>query len=880
MAASKETSNRFSDRSGDSAGKRWRRWLVGSVVVIAFAMAALVFWRLPIAGMVLRAGLDWAGFPNARLTVSNLSLSRLRLTGVRLGGEVEAASAEIGFDLIRLPGPAVTRVSLGRTRIDLTDPAGLLRRRLDAPRVAQPATTIRRLLDRAAALPQITIEDVALRYPADGSVVSLSGSVVTNRTAARDYHARYALQLTGNIGSTAPAVSINGTARIGRALSSIDAGLTADEDAASGSLTLRAELSETDARISGAARINVADAGRLATLFAAFQGAAGRLSLSVRSLTAVVVALDAPLDRAGLDTALRRAGAGGLAVEASLEEARHPVGVTAVNATLSAVARSPDTAVDALRVDGRLALRAGRIRAGGIELANLTFKAPFRIDQRDDIVIIALPEPVRASATELKANEGGIVVSPVALSLSGGQTHALRFNFGTGYQADLQLELETDAATFRSRKETAYRVDIAPIALRLAGTAKQIDEMRLHLRAPRLSATERDREFIIDDLGITVQRVGNSHTGDLRGRLSVLNRGKPLIAPIEVQSGVSLWRDVLTFDGRAEAPGAVVLVTKGRHDLFAGRGSAELKLQPVHFPAGQVEFRSLVPGLSDIDIRAGTVGGEARLSWDKNGLDGDVAARIDGMNIAHRTGTTIEGLSATIRLDRIRPPHTPPGQIVRIRRIAAGAVLDDLTFRFALIDGATAGSTALKLDALTVGLAGGTLTMPPTVLGSSAETNQATVDLANVDLGRLLDLIGIDGVSGTGRLSGSIPMRQSGTALGIEGGRLAAAGPGVMKIRSEAVKKALAQGGAEVALMLDALEDFHYETLTLEIDKTFGGEGRVLLRTRGHNPAVRNGQLFVINLNVSGNVDHLAAVAAEALQLPAAIVRSMLPKAP
>jgi hypothetical protein len=76
--------------------------------------------------------------------------------------------------------------------------------------------------------------------------------------------------------------------------------------------------------------------------------------------------------------------------------------------------------------------------------------------------------------------------------------------------------------------------------------------------------------------------------------------------------------------------------------------------------------------------------------------------------------------------------------------------------------------------------------------------------------------------------------------------------------------------------MLSALEDFRYETLTLEIEKETAGEGRVILRTRGQNPAVRDGQPFVINLTLSGNVDGLAAVLAQALELPGGIVRTML----
>lgn len=879
MTNSSGISNRNSGPSDGSPGRRWRRWLLRGILVVAFAVAALVFWRLPIAGAVLRAGLDWAGISGARVTVTEFTLSRVRLAGIRLGGEVVADSVEIGFDLIRPSGPALTRLSLGRTRLDFTDPAGPLRQRLDEPQPAGGGTTLRRVLDRATALPLIAVEDMVLRYPVAGHVLTLSGSVATKRTDLQEYHARYAIKITGDLGGTARTLSITGTAFAGRVMS-IDAGLISSNEAATGSLALRAELSETDVRISGPARIDVAHMGTLASFLPALKGAGGRLSLSVRPLSAVTIALDAPLDRGGLITAMRRAGTDGLSIDASVSGGRHPAGVEAAEATVTAVARNLDIAADGLRLDGTVKLQAGRLRAGGVDLEDTNLQARFRIDRRNDIVILTLPDVVRARAAKATVGPAGIAVSPVALSLSGDRADAFRFNIATG-RSNLGLRLDVGASTARTGDGSAERLDLAPVALRLSGTADKTGDAILHLRVPNLSATRLGEAVVIDDLAATVRRVGNSHNGEMRGRVSLRRGGEPLLAPIEIRSNFALRRDTLTFAGQAEMPGAVLVIENGRHDLKIGRGSAELALQPFELEVARNSFRTLLPGFTDFEIRTGSGSGNARLSWGGNGMQGDMAARLDGMNITHRSGMTIRGLSASLRLDRLVPPRSPPGQTVRIDNIAAGVMLDDLSFQFGLIDGPAAGSTSVAIEGLTVKLAGGTLKIPPTVLGSSAAaTNRITIHVDGVDLAALLDLLGVDGVSGTGRLSGTIPLRQNSQAVGVDGGLLAAAGPGVMKIRSVAVKKALARGGADVVLMLEALEDFHYETLTLKIDKAFGGEGRILLSTRGHNPAVRNSQPFVINLNVSGNVDRLAAVAAQTLRLPADFVRSMIPKAP
>ncbi|MGA0394791.1 MAG: intermembrane phospholipid transport protein YdbH family protein, partial [Rhodospirillales bacterium] len=170
------------------------------------------------------------------------------------------------------------------------------------------------------------------------------------------------------------------------------------------------------------------------------------------------------------------------------------------------------------------------------------------------------------------------------------------------------------------------------------------------------------------------------------------------------------------------------------------------------------------------------------------------------------------------------------------------------------------------------------LKVTPTVIDSAADTNEGIINIKGVDLAAIFTAAGVDGVSGTGRLNGAIPVRMTGKTITITNGRLATAKPGVLKINSETVNQTLARGGPEVVLMLSALRDFYYEKLTLKIEKKPDGEGNLLLHTRGHNPAVRNGQPFIINLNLTGNVDRLAALAAQAFQLPSAVVSAMLPK--
>jgi hypothetical protein len=550
----------------------WTRWIFAAGIVLAAIVAAGAYWRLPLAGAVLRAALDRAGLAGATLTVDSLSTSRIRLSDVRLGPELAIANAEAGLDLTRLPENPVTQLVIDGVEADLAGTAMTLQQVSRNGRGDTAPATIRGWIHGAEGLPPVTVRNLSLRHAPAGPGVTLTGSAESGPNGAGAYAVRFAMRLSGEIKGEKREVALDGTAGVSTEVAIAEVRAKTDDGAVDGMATARVDLAADQAAIDATVRLNLRDAGILASLSPWLQGAAGRIELAVRTPTPLAIGLDTPLDPPVLATALQRAGAGGVRLEAKIESA------------------------------------------------------------------------------------------------------------------------------------------------------------------------------------------------------------------------------------------------------------------------------SLRPDVQGID------------------------------------GTTVQGLSAEIRLDQLVPPRTPAGQAMRVKHIAAGVTFDDLALRFALVGGVTPDIPALRIESLQATFAGGHLNVVPTVVDSAAESNDATIAVKDVDLAAVLAAAGLEGVSGTGRLNGTIPVTVVKNVVDITGGRLEAAGPGLLRIRSDAAKQALAQGGEDVALMLSALENFRYETLTVEIEKKLTGEGRILLATRGHNPDVRDGHPFVINLNLTGNVDRLAVVAAQVFQLPGALIRTMLPR--
>ena len=151
-----------------------------------------------------------------------------------------------------------------------------------------------------------------------------------------------------------------------------------------------------------------------------------------------------------------------------------------------------------------------------------------------------------------------------------------------------------------------------------------------------------------------------------------------------------------------------------------------------------------------------------------------------------------------------------------------------------------------------------------------------TLQFDQVDLGELLKLVKLDGLSGTGVLNGSLPVVIRDNRIAVVDGALRTAGSGVLRYRSPTARQALESGGESVDLLLQALENFQYDTLSFSVDKRLDGETELRLQTTGNNPEVLDGYPFAININLSGNADQILASVLEGFRLSDSALRAIV----
>ena len=123
----------------------------------------------------------------------------------------------------------------------------------------------------------------------------------------------------------------------------------------------------------------------------------------------------------------------------------------------------------------------------------------------------------------------------------------------------------------------------------------------------------------------------------------------------------------------------------------------------------------------------------------------------------------------------------------------------------------------------------------------------------------LVEVLALEGedITGSGFLSGIIPVSLTNNVASVIQGRLESEPPGgVIRYAGAAdVVAAAQQPGLDFALR--ALDDFKYETLTATVDYAEDGTLSVGISLVGNNPAVESGRTIHYNLNVTENMPDL-----------------------
>lgn len=218
-----------------------------------------------------------------------------------------------------------------------------------------------------------------------------------------------------------------------------------------------------------------------------------------------------------------------------------------------------------------------------------------------------------------------------------------------------------------------------------------------------------------------------------------------------------------------------------------------------------------------------------------NGLEGEVEFQLG------ERGLTID--APLIRLEEVNP-GIPIGPATAGAKYTAAA--------------RAWGEGRLELMGANAEFLGGEVWVAPNSwdLDNSPWTIPLVVD--NLELSRLMTLYPAENLSGTGKLSGRVPVLIApGTGVRIEGGELVAHDPGgILKLPADRLR-GISQDNQALELVARAVENFHYSVLDSRVQYDQDGTLHLDLHIEGRNPEVQGGRPIVLNIDLEEDIPAL-----------------------
>jgi len=165
----------------------------------------------------------------------------------------------------------------------------------------------------------------------------------------------------------------------------------------------------------------------------------------------------------------------------------------------------------------------------------------------------------------------------------------------------------------------------------------------------------------------------------------------------------------------------------------------------------------------------------------------------------------------------------------------------------------------LNLSSFSGSVMGGSLSTAAQKFDFSRTTQKFKVDVKDVNLANLLKQYSPGELSGTGLLSGSIPIEINPSGIRIEQGAVAAVAPGGLLQMTSTRANTIAKNQPSMKLVVDALKDFHYTALASQVN--YDEEGKLLLaiKLEGRNPSLERGRPINLNVNLEEDVPAMLA---------------------
>jgi hypothetical protein len=371
----------------------------------------------------------------------------------------------------------------------------------------------------------------------------------------------------------------------------------------------------------------------------------------------------------------------------------------------------------------------------------------------------------------------------------------------------------------------------------------------------RLERTEGSPKTYQTELGLALDGVALEHPS---------GHSRPVDFSVKVAADPQILKADIETRGR-ERP--VKLTAQLEHEWSTGHGTAHGVLDPVVFDSttlrlGQFWNPWSLPG----DLTAGSVAGTFDWRWTMNAqhqlqVQGGSADIVMERLSGRYRDVVLRGMSSKLKVgiegfERIvvsRPAE------VTIASIQTGVDVTDLSMTVEGEWDLQEKLPMVEVRNIRCGLLGGMATSQGMRADLGYPPYGLTVLVRELDLHQILTLEQQKGLEGMGMLDGSIPMTMTAQGITVKDGTLEARPPGgvIRYAASPDAAHAVTQANANMQVVLQALNNFHYNVLQVRAQYAENGTLQLLARLEGRNPDQKQSPPVHFNLTVQENIPAL-----------------------
>lgn len=305
-----------------------------------------------------------------------------------------------------------------------------------------------------------------------------------------------------------------------------------------------------------------------------------------------------------------------------------------------------------------------------------------------------------------------------------------------------------------------------------------------------------------------------------------------------------------------------------RHNLKTNTGRVDFRVPRFELKSKKYTIADLFPPAAQMfDDAKGASSLKGHLLWDKDVVSGQMALQLENLSL-HTPDMKLDDLEGTVNFIELVPLSMPPRQ-----RIKGSVTVGDLGPLPVQLEFQLREDGAVAIQDFDVGFAGGRMRTRGLVKPGDELDADGMIYVQSVDLAQLFQLIGLEGLEGTGRITGKVPVRLRGENLTIGKGTLNAEGPGKLKYSGTALQQQLSNREDTVGTVAQVLSDFRYKKLSMELTKEPSGTGAIMLRMDGANPAVYDGHPFAFNIRIESDFHKLGRIALGGVEAVTDIIR-------